>query len=288
MDRAVDAHTKAIIINNPSNPCGSNFSAEHLLAIAAIARKHKLPIIADEIYGRCVFNGQFFPMHLYSGDVPVISVGGLAKEFIVPGWRVGWIIFHDKGTGRLKDYKSGVRNLTQIVLGANSLVQGAIPRLLTPAVGSKDAIILQEFMQHYMDTLRRNTAICVREAMLCPEISVIEPAGAMYMMIKIDFDALDSSLVDDTIFAQRLLAEENLIVLPGQCFSMKSFIRLVIAPPEDFVKEALQRIRLFCARYRRVPPSSLASSSTITTSENHSNSNDDKEDTKANKKARTQ
>lgn len=73
----MDSRTKAILINNPSNPCGSNFSAEHLVAIAAIARKHGLPIIADEIYGRCVFKGQFYPMHLFSGDVPVISVGGM-------------------------------------------------------------------------------------------------------------------------------------------------------------------------------------------------------------------
>lgn len=76
MDAQVDANTKAILINNPSNPCGSNFSAEHLMQIAAIARKHHLMIIADEIYGRCVFDGRFFPMHLYSGDVPVVSVGG--------------------------------------------------------------------------------------------------------------------------------------------------------------------------------------------------------------------
>jgi tyrosine aminotransferase len=76
MDKAVDARTKAIVINNPSNPCGSNFTAEHLLQIASIARKHNLPIIADEIYGKCVFNGSFYPMHLYSEDVPVISLSG--------------------------------------------------------------------------------------------------------------------------------------------------------------------------------------------------------------------
>lgn len=76
MDKAIDSKTKAILINNPSNPCGSNFSKEHLIGIAAVARKHNLPIIADEIYGRCVFKGEFHAMHLHSGDVPVISVGG--------------------------------------------------------------------------------------------------------------------------------------------------------------------------------------------------------------------
>jgi tyrosine aminotransferase len=76
MDSLVDSNTKAIVINNPSNPCGSNFTAEHLVAIAAVARKHNLPIIADEIYAGCVFKGEFSPMHVHSGDVPVISVGG--------------------------------------------------------------------------------------------------------------------------------------------------------------------------------------------------------------------
>ena len=77
MDSIIDEKTKAIVINNPSNPCGSNFSADHLRGIAAVARKHGLPIIADEIYGRCVFNGVFTPMFSCSGDVPVISVGGM-------------------------------------------------------------------------------------------------------------------------------------------------------------------------------------------------------------------
>ena len=76
MDRLIDSKTKAIVISNPSNPCGSNFTAEHLREIAAVARKHGLLIIADEIYCGLVFNGEFSPMHVHSGDVPVISVGG--------------------------------------------------------------------------------------------------------------------------------------------------------------------------------------------------------------------
>jgi tyrosine aminotransferase len=117
MDAAIDGKTKAIVINNPSNPCGSNFSSQHLLGIAAVARKHSLPIIADEIYEHCVFNGEFTPMHINSGDVPVLSVGGLAKEFVIPGWRVGWLILHDKKTGRLDEFKNGIKSLTQLIVG---------------------------------------------------------------------------------------------------------------------------------------------------------------------------
>lgn len=73
----IDSHTKAIVINNPSNPCGNNFSRGHLEEIAAIARRHKLLVIADEIYGGCVFDGEFVPFHTCTkGDVPVITLSG--------------------------------------------------------------------------------------------------------------------------------------------------------------------------------------------------------------------
>ena len=66
----------------------------------------RLPIIADEIYSGIVFSGmEFAPMQVHSGDVPVLSLGGLAKEFVCPGWRVGWVTIHDRG-GRLADIKT--------------------------------------------------------------------------------------------------------------------------------------------------------------------------------------
>ncbi len=118
MCKQIDDNTKAILINNPSNPCGSNYSKEHLIEITKIAKKYNLPIIADEIYGRCVFKGEFIPIHTLDKDIPVLSVGGLAKEFIVPGWRVGWIVLHDRTQNkRLSEVRNGLKSLTQIILG---------------------------------------------------------------------------------------------------------------------------------------------------------------------------
>lgn len=249
MDALVDEHTKAIVINNPSNPCGSNFSAEHLLGIAAIARKHQLPIIADEIYGKCVFNGHFHAMHLFAGDVPVISLSGLAKEFIVPGWRVGWLIVHDNGSGRTGELKVGLKNLTQIILGATTLIQAAIPRLLCPT--GKDEADLKAFSTRYMDILRTNAALCVDETKDCQELTVIQPSGAMYTMVRIEIDHLEG-IIDDADFARKLLAEENLFLLPGQCFTMPNYVRLVICPPAEVLKEALDRMKAFCSKHRKI------------------------------------
>lgn len=168
----------------------------------------------------------------------------------MPGWRVGWLIIHDKNTGRLKQYKAGVKSLTQIVLGANSLMQAAMPRLLCTTPGSKDAQELAAFSEHYMNILRTNADICVAEAETCPELTVIEPMGAMYTMIKVEIDRLEG-ITDDADFCRQLLEEENLFLLPGQCFNMPNFVRLVICPPADVISGAFERLRAFCDHHRK-------------------------------------
>jgi tyrosine aminotransferase len=88
LESQIDEKTRAIIINNPSNPCGSVYSKEHLLEIIDLADKYKLPIISDEIYGKIVFSGsKFYPLASLTNKVPILTIGGLAKEYLVPGWR---------------------------------------------------------------------------------------------------------------------------------------------------------------------------------------------------------
>jgi len=97
LEQLIDADTVAIVVTNPSNPCGSVYSKQHLLDILAIAERHFLPIIGDEIYGGLVFKGQhFYSLASLSKSVPILSCGGTAKKYLVPGWRVGWILIYDK------------------------------------------------------------------------------------------------------------------------------------------------------------------------------------------------
>ena len=82
MESLIDKNTRAILVNNPSNPCGTAYSKEHLLEILAVAEKYKLPIIADEIYANMTFNGgKFYPMAELNTEVTIISVGGIDKQY---------------------------------------------------------------------------------------------------------------------------------------------------------------------------------------------------------------
>ena len=86
MEQLIDKDTVAIAIGNPSNPCGSVYSKQHLLDILAVAEKHSLPIIGDEVYTDLVFKGQHsYPIGSLSKNVPVLSCGGMGKKYLVPG-----------------------------------------------------------------------------------------------------------------------------------------------------------------------------------------------------------
>lgn len=238
----IDSRTRAIIINNPSNPTGSNYSKEHLLEFLKVAQEKRVLVIADEIYADMVFEGQtFHPLASLTSEVPILTVGGIAKQYLVPGWRVGWILIHDRHK-RLARITEGLIRLTQVVLGANTLVQAALSDILhkTPA-------------SHYTQlnaTLKSHADTLVRRLVTIPGLKTVEPQGAMYLMVKVEEGAFPE-LPDGTIFAQRLLAEENVFVLPGECFMAKQFFRLVTCASVPMLEQACDRIAEFCERYRK-------------------------------------
>lgn len=156
----------------------------------------------------------------------------------------------DPARARLTALRQGVINLSQLILGACSLIQAALPRLLCPEPGSEDERALKEFHDHYMGVLRQNAEICREAAATCPEISVNVPEGAMYAMMGVKLDLLDG-IEDDADFARQLLTEENLFVLPGKIFGMDSFVRLVVCMPQEKLLEAMGRIKEFCTRHKR-------------------------------------
>jgi tyrosine aminotransferase len=92
---------RGILVNNPGNPAGSVFGKRHLQELVRFCDGHRLPIVADEIYGDLTFGSNvFYPLAQVAaeagGHVPVITASGVGKQYLIPGWRVGWIVFQDK------------------------------------------------------------------------------------------------------------------------------------------------------------------------------------------------
>ncbi|XP_053698459.1 tyrosine aminotransferase [Sabethes cyaneus] len=243
LESLIDGNTAALIVTNPSNPCGSVFSKSHLKAILDIAEKHYLPIIADEIYEHFVFPGhEFHSVSSLSEKVPVLSCGGLTKRFLVPGWRMGWIVIHDRDNV-FREVRKGLANLSARILGANTMVQGALPDILnnTPSA----------FYDDLVSTLYRHAEMAYKAIKPIRGLRPIMPGGAMYMMIGIEIDRFPE-FETDLEFVQALVAEQSVFCLPGQCFEYPNFIRIVLTVPENMIAEACKRLDEFCEKHYKL------------------------------------
>lgn len=250
LESQVDSQTAAIIINNPSNPCGSVFSKRHLRAILEVANRKCVPIIADEIYEDFVFRGEtFYPIASLSTHVPILSCGGLTKKFLVPGWRMGWILIHDRQGIFGTEVRKGLQALSQRIIGSNTIVQGALPRILrdTP----------ETFYEDCIETVQRNAVLAYSIISEVPGLRPIMPAGAMYMMVGIQISAFPA-LKHDMDFVEFLMSEQSVFCLPGLCFDYPNYFRIVLTVPEDLMVEACERIKEFCTNHYTMSTPSMS------------------------------
>jgi len=238
LESLVDAKTAAIIVTNPSNPCGSNFTKEHIVEIVALASKLKLPIIADEIYSDMVYSGaDFTPIAAIESDVPVLACGGLAKRWLVPGWRVGWVLVRDRNGVLAKEVKGALVNLSQLLLGACTVAQAAIPAILegTP----------QSFYDKCKADLKASAELCYTALSKVSALNPVMPEAAMYMMVGIDVAQL-KDVADDSEFCIKLLAEQSVFCLPGSVFDQLNYFRIVTTVPGEKMSIAMERMAKFC------------------------------------------
>jgi tyrosine aminotransferase len=234
----VPGHTRAIVVNNPSNPMGVVYPKEHLEAILRVAHRHRLIVIADEIYGDIAYGEgvEFHPMASLSPAVPVITCDGIGKRWLVPGWRLGWLIVHDR-YGVLSNVKAGIASLADKIAGPCALVQGALPKILrdTPSA----------FFDHIRSTIATNAELAYERLSRVPGLRPLKPQGAMYMVVEI---ADRSVYGGESEFVEGLIREESVYCLPGSVFGLRNWVRLVLTFPEEMMQDACERIASYCDR----------------------------------------
>uniref|UniRef100_A0A1B6DJB1 Aminotransferase class I/classII large domain-containing protein n=2 Tax=Clastoptera arizonana TaxID=38151 RepID=A0A1B6DJB1_9HEMI len=153
---------------------------------------------------------------------------------------MGWIIIHDKNNVLGKEIRKGLQNLTQRIIGSNTLVQGALPAILknTP----------KSFFDSTIDALQKNAELAFTLLSDVNGLKPYMPQGAMYMMIGIDmlnFPEFACSLE----FAEAMVMEESAFCLPGECFNYPGYMRIVLTVPEELIREACFRIKHFCKNH---------------------------------------
>lgn len=233
----INDKTKAIVLINPNNPTGSNYSLEALKQIVDLALEHNLVIFADEIYDKLLMDGvKHTSIASLNSEVPVITFGGLSKNYMVPGFRIGWGIISGNKE-RLKDYIEAINKILRSRLSANHPEQYSIVGALE---GPQDH--LETAMKKL--TSRRNMTVEMLNAI--NGISCVKPEGAFYAFPKLEIKNSDNH------FVAELIKETGVVVVPGTGFGQvpgTNHFRLVFLPNERILEKAYNAIGNFFQKY---------------------------------------
>ncbi|CAN6444452.1 unnamed protein product [Victoria cruziana] len=245
VESLADENTVAMVVINPVNPCGNVFSREHLEKVAGVARKLGIVVIADEVYAHLNFGSKpFVPMGAFGSVVPVITVGSISKRWMVPGWRLGWLVTCDPN-GILKQNKvvDCIKKYLNVSTDPATIMQAAVPKILGETT--------EDFFDETVQMLKLTADICYSnllkiDCISCPH----RPDGSMFVMVKLDAFRLEN-IKDDMDFCCKLAAEESVIVMPGSALGMKGWLRITFAVDPPLLEDGLARIASFCHRHRK-------------------------------------
>ena len=235
LEQAFQQHPKALILCNPSNPCGEVFTKEELLFIADLAQKYDTYVITDEVYEHIVYAPH---KHIYFASLPgmwerTISCSSLSKTYSITGWRLGYTIAPEEITERIKKVHDFLT-----VGAAAPLQEAVIPGL--------------NFGQDYYDKLQA-TYTHKRDLFLKGlkdvGLEFSEPQGAYYVLMDITPFGYDNDLE----FCQVLAKEVGVGAVPGSSFfrePVNHLIRFHFAKKDETLNEALNRLE---AIHKKIP-----------------------------------
>ncbi|WP_042475161.1 pyridoxal phosphate-dependent aminotransferase [Bacillus ndiopicus] len=230
---AITEKTKAVIINSPSNPSGMVYSPEELEALAEVAEKHDILIVSDEIYEKLLYNGnKHFSIAQISPAIKArtIVVNGLAKSHSMTGWRIGYAAGNAEIINAMTDLASHSTS------NATTTAQYAAIEAYN---GPQDAV--EEMRQAFESRLEK----IYPQIAAIPGFKLLKPEGAFYLLPDVA-EAMERTGYDNVdAFAEGLLTEANVAVIPGSGFGTNTTIRLSYAISYDLLEEAVRRIDKF-------------------------------------------
>lgn len=240
LEKAITPKTKALILNNPSNPTGMLYNREELIALTDICVKHDLYIISDEIYFKLLYDGRTFTSVASLGDEVkerTILINGVSKSYAMTGWRIG--------------YAAAPAPIAKVMSNFLSHSTGA------PSTISQWAAV--EAYDGHQDTVesmrvvfeeRRN--YIVQRMNEIPGVSCINPEGAFYVMMNIEQlkgkTIAGVKIEDSDDFAMAFLEKELVAVVPCSGFGNPDFVRWTYATSMENIKEGLNRLEHFLSQ----------------------------------------
>jgi aminotransferase len=234
IEARVTSKTKAILIGNPANPTGAVMPRDKLLPLAEIAQRYKLLVISDEIYARLVYGVE----HTCFATLPemkdnTILLGGFSKAYAMTGWRIGY-------AAAPREVIASMIKIHQYTMMC-APIMGQVAAIEALRSGNTSiAEMVEEYNRRRLTTVKGLNDI---------GLSCFEPRGAFYA-----FPSIKSTGMTSEEFAERLLIEEKVAVVPGSAFGQcgEGYVRCCYATSLADIEEALSRMKRFVEKHKKV------------------------------------
>jgi len=235
MEKKINEKTRAITIINPNNPTGGVYDRKTLKGLVDLAGQYNLVILSDEIYDEMILDGAMCHVAAISKDVPVVTCNGLAKNFLAPGWRTGWMAITDRDQ-KMTEAREAMMQLGRARLCSTTPMQFAVK----PA--------LEKRRTHAKATLKKLRArrdLTFKRINEIDGLSLVKPKAAFYAFPRINFRT------DDKEFVVGMLREEGVATVHGSGFDMPQHFRIVYLPNEKILNEAFDKIEKYVKKVRK-------------------------------------
>ncbi len=229
LKNAITPKTKMIVLTSPSNPTGSVYTKEELVALGKVLEGTEILVASDEMYEKLIYDGTFTSSAAVSEDMykRTITINGLSKSVAMTGWRFGYMAAHRT------DIIQATKTLqSQSTSNINSITQKAAILGLDGSADADVAMMCKAFKE------RRDEAVKLFNAI--DGLSVIKPDGAFYLFVNIKAVNHDSLQ-----FCKELLEQTGVAVVPGLGFGSDGYIRFSFATDMESIKEGIRRIEEF-------------------------------------------
>lgn len=232
VEKAITPKSRVLLLNTPSNPTGAVFTRSEIEKIGKVAEKHDLWIIADEVYATLTYGNNVFasPFDIPELEKRTIVASSISKSHALPGFRCGWI-------AASAEFCDMALPVTETMLfGSQQFLEDALSFALDTHFPELDA------MKAAYETRAR---ALVKAFEGSKKVSARMPEGGMFVMVDVRKTGLSGEA-----FAWRLLAEENVVTMPGESFGAggTGHLRVALTVDEAQIAEAAQRIARLAER----------------------------------------
>ncbi len=235
LKKAVSKKTKWIIINSPSNPTGSGYTKDEIIALSKILMKYKnLYILSDDIYEHITYDGfKFFTIaQIEKLKSRTLTMNGVSKSYSMTGWRIGY------AAGPKEIIKAMAKIQSQSTSNPTSISQAAAVEALNGT---------QDFISERSNSFKERRNFVVDSLNNIRGISCLSPEGAFYVFPNCKkLLNKKTKLKTDKDFVEKLLEKAEVAVVQGSAFGLDGYFRISYATSMENLKKAMQRIKIFC------------------------------------------